>query len=51
MPLRWAELKPALDPGSFTVHTVEKRLARLKEDPWADYWKCRQKLPKQPASR
>ena len=46
VPLRWAELKAAFDPASFTVLTVEKRLARLREDPWAEYWKCRQRLPR-----
>jgi bifunctional non-homologous end joining protein LigD len=45
VPLRWEELKPALDPASFTIRTIEKRLAKLKADPWAGYWKCRQKLP------
>jgi bifunctional non-homologous end joining protein LigD len=46
VPLRWNELRADLDPQSFTVLTVEKRLARLREDPWAGYWKCRQQLPK-----
>ena len=45
VPLRWAELKRELDPASFTVRTIEKRLARLREDPWAGYWKSRQRLP------
>jgi bifunctional non-homologous end joining protein LigD len=34
-PLRWAELKPDLDPGRFTLRTVPARLARLKDDPVA----------------
>jgi bifunctional non-homologous end joining protein LigD len=34
-PLRWAELKPDLDPGRFTLRTVPARLARLKADPAA----------------
>lgn len=45
VPLRWDDLKPSLDPGAFTVLTIEKRLARLREDPWRAYWKCRQRLP------
>ena len=42
--LTWRELSPSLDPASFTVLTVPTRLARLRKDPWADYWTSRQKL-------
>jgi bifunctional non-homologous end joining protein LigD len=34
-PLRWAELKPGLDPGRFSLRTVPARVARQKEDPAA----------------
>jgi bifunctional non-homologous end joining protein LigD len=44
VPLTWDELKPALEPESFTLATVPKRLARLRSDPWQGYWKARQKL-------
>jgi bifunctional non-homologous end joining protein LigD len=47
VPLTWEELRVALDPRSFTVLTVPKRLARLKTDPWAGYWKSRQRLSAQ----
>jgi bifunctional non-homologous end joining protein LigD len=47
VPLTWEELRVSLDPRSLTVLTVPKRLARLKADPWAGYWKCRQKLTAQ----
>jgi bifunctional non-homologous end joining protein LigD len=45
--LSWKELTPSLDPASFTVRTVPRRLARLRRDPWADYWTMRQKVTKQ----
>lgn len=35
-PIRWDELRPALDPARFTIQTVPQRLTRLKDDPWAD---------------
>jgi bifunctional non-homologous end joining protein LigD len=47
VPVTWEELRVSLDPQSFTILTVPKRLARLKADPWAGYWKCRQKLTAQ----
>ena len=47
VPLAWSELRPALDPQAFTLVTVPRRLARLRADPWKDYWTCRQKLTAQ----
>ena len=47
VPLTWEELRVSLDPRSFTVLTVPKRLAKLKADPWVGYWQCRQKLTAQ----
>ena len=44
-PLRWDELSAKLDPKSFTIESVPKRLARLKSDPWAGYFAVRQSLP------
>jgi bifunctional non-homologous end joining protein LigD len=44
VPLTWDELRTSLNPQGFTVLTVPKRLAKLKNDPWAGYWKSRQKL-------
>jgi bifunctional non-homologous end joining protein LigD len=44
MPLSWAMLTPRVTPDAFTVKTVPTRLARLRRDPWADYWTCRQRL-------
>ena len=45
--LTWKELTPALDPGAFNIRTVPARVARLRKDPWADYWTSRQKLTRQ----
>jgi bifunctional non-homologous end joining protein LigD len=47
VPLAWDELRVSLNPQSFTVLTIPKRLAKLKGDPWVDYWKSRQKLTAQ----
>jgi len=46
MPLSWRELAPTLDPASFTVKTAPGRLARQRKDPWADYFRSKQRLPK-----
>lgn len=42
--LRWEELTTAVNPQAWTVLTVEKRLARLRQDPWNDYWRSKQRL-------
>jgi len=47
MPITWAELRSSLDPASFTIATVPRRLARLSADPWRGYWACRQRLTTQ----
>jgi bifunctional non-homologous end joining protein LigD len=44
VPMAWRELKPVLDPSTFTVLTLPKRLARQRTDPWAAYWGTKQKL-------
>ena len=39
-----AGLTARVTPDAFTVKTVPAKLARLRRDPWADYWTCRQRL-------
>lgn len=46
VPVRWEELKASLDPAAFTMETVPRRLAKLRKDPWAEYWTTRQALPR-----
>jgi bifunctional non-homologous end joining protein LigD len=45
VPVRWDEVTPALDPSRWTIKTVPGRLARLRRDPWAEYWTTKQRLP------
>jgi bifunctional non-homologous end joining protein LigD len=47
VPIKWEELRPSLEPRSFTLITVPRRLERLAEDPWKGYWSCRQRLTQQ----
>jgi bifunctional non-homologous end joining protein LigD len=47
VPISWDELRTSLKPDAFTVRTVPARLTRLVADPWAGYWKSRQKLTRQ----
>lgn len=45
VPLFWDELDPQTDlRARFTVRNVVERLGKLKEDPWAAYWKTRQRI-------
>lgn len=46
-PLAWDEVDPRLDPSAFNVRTAPRRFAG--PDPWADFWKRRQRLPALPA--
>lgn len=43
-PLDWSEVRPSLDPTRFNLGNFQRRLER--KDPWADFWKGRQSLPK-----
>ncbi|HEX2723018.1 MAG TPA: non-homologous end-joining DNA ligase [Gemmatimonadaceae bacterium] len=44
VPLQWSELRPSLDPRSFTMKTVPQRIDRLRADPWTSYWSSHQKV-------
>jgi bifunctional non-homologous end joining protein LigD len=43
-PLSWDEVSPGLDPATFNIRTFDRRVAQ--PDPWADFWRRRQSLPK-----
>ena len=43
-PLAWAELAPSRPPDRFTMASVPERLGRLRADPWADYWRSKQRI-------
>jgi bifunctional non-homologous end joining protein LigD len=45
VPLAWDELSPRITSDHFTLANLRTRLDGLKTDPWAAYWKTRQKLP------
>jgi bifunctional non-homologous end joining protein LigD len=46
VPIAWTELSAAREPGRFTACTVPHRLARLRRDPWAEYWTTKQTIPR-----
>ena len=46
VPITWEELSPARKPDRFTIATVPARLARLRADPWKQYWKAKQRIPR-----
>jgi bifunctional non-homologous end joining protein LigD len=43
-PLAWDELSAGLKSDSFNIDSIRRRLAGLKEDPWADYFSVRQEI-------
>jgi bifunctional non-homologous end joining protein LigD len=44
-PIDWSELNARLAPDKFTVRNLRQRLARLRDDPWRDIGRIKQKLP------
>lgn len=51
VPIAWDELSARLRPERFTIASVPKRLARLREDPWRGYWQARQRLSRNEIGR
>jgi bifunctional non-homologous end joining protein LigD len=45
-PLAWDELSEELRSDHFTIGNVRHRLDALKDDPWADFFKLRQRIPR-----
>ncbi|MBA2650962.1 MAG: DNA ligase D [Tatlockia sp.] len=43
-PLAWDELSNKMEDNYYTIKTLPKRLEKLKEDPWSDFWKIKQSL-------
>jgi bifunctional non-homologous end joining protein LigD len=44
VPLRWEELAHGVDPATFTIATVPKRLAILRDDPWKQLGHVKQSI-------
>jgi bifunctional non-homologous end joining protein LigD len=42
MPVDWSDLN--ISPERWTLPTAANRLKRLRSDPWAGYWGCRQQI-------
>jgi bifunctional non-homologous end joining protein LigD len=43
-PLAWTELNVRIKSDTFTIRNLPQRLAKLKHDPWADFYLLKQKL-------
>jgi bifunctional non-homologous end joining protein LigD len=44
VPISWKELETLETPDEFTIHNTLKRLASQKKDPWAEFYKMKQKI-------
>ena len=44
VPVAWDEVGSLVAGNQWTIRTVGERVAALARDPWADYWKTRQRL-------
>lgn len=43
-PLSWDELSPRIKSTAYTIENLPSRLAKLKKDPWKDFFKIKQRL-------
>ncbi len=50
-PLSWSELSVRRGPAYYTVENLPRRLARLKSDPWEDFFTVRQSLSEERKKR
>ena len=46
VPLHWDELKNLKSAHEYTLLNIDRRLSKIKNDPWEDYFKVKQSLPK-----
>jgi bifunctional non-homologous end joining protein LigD len=46
VPVRWNELAKLKSADQWNIFNVHERIAKLREDPWHDYWKTKQTLDK-----
>ncbi|HMC14838.1 MAG TPA: DNA primase small subunit domain-containing protein, partial [Albitalea sp.] len=44
MPVAWEQLSRLKSGAQWTIATAREHLSFEKDDPWADYWNCRQTL-------
>lgn len=44
LPIRWSELDPQVHSDAFDLNTARARIRRQAEDPWSQFWTCRQRL-------
>jgi len=44
MPIAWDQLATIKSGAEWTVATAREYLSFQTNDPWSDYWKCRQTL-------
>jgi bifunctional non-homologous end joining protein LigD len=45
-PVSWDEIDEDVRGTHFDIHYVPDRIAKQRKDPWANYWKATQRLPK-----
>jgi bifunctional non-homologous end joining protein LigD len=47
VPIAWNELTTKTRPNMYNVHNLPARLAKLKSDPWAEFFSTRQSLTRE----